>query len=185
MLQDILGHAVKKEGQKAVYSFLDILLQYAPINKYPQKNNEAAAEEEEESVLEAGLEEPAEVQKEDDSLPLRYAPLEENVLGDFSYDGKAAHDSMYGSITSLLSGEEEEYKVIAPANDIYDAGLSADEEVKGWLQEAKYEIVVPPEVLECEEKKKIATWILFNPALFAFLESFYGLDRDVDYRAVA
>ena len=182
----ILEQVVKKEGQKVNYSLLDTVLQYLPGQVYPSKAKEHIEEKEEESTLEAELEEPAEAPEKEvkDFIPVRYLPLDNNLMQDFAYGGKAAHDSLYGSIASLLP-KDEEYEPPISANDNYDAGPSADEEARKELQESKYEFIVPSVDIDHEQQQKLALWIQFNPALFAFLESFYGLSRDVDYKAVA
>ncbi len=183
VLQDILEHVVKKEGQKINYSFLDSVLFYLPGQNYPQKVQNEIQEEKEESVLEAEAPEAGETKENDDFIPTRYLPLEDHLLENFSYDGKTGNDNSYNSLSSLLS-EEEEYEVTSPANDTYE-NLSTDEEAKENLAESKYDFIVSPVDVDYEEQQKLATWILFNPALFAFLESFYGLSRDVDYKSAA
>lgn len=183
VLQDILEHVVKKEGQKINYSFLDIVLFYLPGQNYPQKAQNEIQEEKEESVLEAEVPEAGETKVNDDFIPTLYLPLEDHLLDNFSYDGKTGNDKPYDGISSLLS-EEEEYEVTSPANDAYES-LSTDEEAKENLAESKYNFIVSQVDVDYEEQQKLATWILFNPALFAFLESFYGLSKDVDYRSTA
>lgn len=172
---------VVNEGRNRDYSFLDAVLQYLPGQDAPQKVQ--PAKEIEESVLEAELEESIEAEEKgrDDLALLRYHHLPQDLMQDFGY-GQAANDLMYNF---ALSSDEEEYEPPKPANDNYETASSPDEEAREKLQESKYEFLESSTNVNYEEKQKLAWWIKFNPALFTFLESFYNLSRDVDYRTVA
>lgn len=187
----ILEHVVKKVGQKGNYSHLDIGQFYLPKSNYPQKVQDKKAREdttelEEESPLEAELANiPILENEEDDSSIASHLPLDDSILQDFGYNEKAANDTtMYEGVTSSLA-KEEEYRVTGPAEDASDVGLSIDEEARTELRESKYEFMVPDPDVDYEEQQKLALWITFNPGLYAFLESFYGLNRECDYKSSA
>ncbi|MBI4147079.1 hypothetical protein HY494_00310 [Candidatus Woesearchaeota archaeon] len=185
----ILEHVVKK-GQKGNYSYLDLGSFYLSMSNYPQKSQDKkfcednAAELEEESSLEAELAAiPAIGNEEDDSSIPSHLPLDDSLMQDFGYNEKAANGiTMYEGVTSPLA-KEEEYKVAGPAEDASDAALSIDEEARTELRESKYEFMVPDPDVDFEEQQRLAMWIQFNPGLYAFLESFYGLNRECDYKS--
>ena len=184
----ILEHVVKK-GQKGNYSYLDIGQFYLPMSNYPQKSPDKKVLEndielEEGSSLEAELANILALEnEEDDSSIASSLPLDDNLLQDFGYHEKAANGiTMYEGVTSPLV-REEEYKVTGPAEDVSDAALSIDEEARTELRESKYEFMVPDPDVDHEEQQKLAMWITFNPGLYAFLESFYGLNRECDYKS--
>ena len=180
----ILEQVIKKEGQKINYPLLDVFLFYFPDRAYPTKAKEQIEEKKEESTLEVDLKETVEmaVKEDDDFLSVRYLPLENRLIPGFAYNGKAAPDGFYSGIASLLP-EDEEYESPRPANDNYETEPSINEEARGGLLESKYDFIVSPLDVDCEQKQKLAIWIQFNPTLFSFLELFYGLSRDVDYKA--
>ena len=185
----ILEHVVKKLGQRGNYSCLDIGQFYLPKSNYPQKSQDKKVlendiEPEEESSLEAELATTKTIEDEDnDSSITSPLPLDDSLLQDFSYNEKAADNiTMYGGVTSPLA-REEEYRVTGPAEDASDAALSIDEEARTELRESKYEFMVPDPDVDHEEQQKLAMWITFNPGLYAFLESFYGLNRECDYKS--
>lgn len=192
----ILEHVVKKVGQKGSYSYLDIGQFYLPKSNYPQKSADNAdkiargsnIEAEEESSLEEELATTIGSladEKDDDSGVPSVNLLEDSLLQDFGYNEKAANDNaMYEGVTSPLA-REEEYRVTGPAEDASDAGLSIDEEARTELRESKYEFMVPDPDVDYEEQQKLALWITFNPGLYAFLESFYGLNRECNYKLSA
>ncbi len=187
----ILEHVVKKVGQKGSYSYLDIGQFYLPKSNYPQTAQDKRVQEndiepEEESSLEAELANiPILENEDDDSSIASPLPLDDSLLQDFGYSEKAGNDTaMYEGVTSPLA-REEEYKVTGPAEDASDAALSIDEEARTELRESKYEFMVPDPDVDYEEQQKLAMWITFNPGLYAFLESFYGLNRECDYKSSA
>ncbi|MDP3698054.1 MAG: hypothetical protein Q8R47_00555 [Nanoarchaeota archaeon] len=208
---DILEQVVKTEGRNRDYSFLyqktqnseqnfvpfvytkglnflrkfmsfgiDAVLHYLPGQDAQQKVD--PVKETEESVLEAELEESIEAEGKDcvDLALLRYHRLPEDLMHDFAY--LAANEQSY---SFAASSDEEEYQLPKPVNDNYETGPSPDEEAREKLQESKYEFLESATDINYEEQQKLAWWIQFNPALFTFLESFYNLNRDVDYRVAA
>lgn len=165
------------------YSHLDVVLLYLPGKAYPQKAP-AEIEEEEEFTLEVEVENSAEgVHTEDELTPVRYQPLEENILQEFFYQEKVANGNIYGSIAPGFY--DEEGYVSPAANDNAEADLSLNEEVVENLDQSKYDFIVNTVDVDFEQQGKIATWILFNPALFTFLEYINNWNRDVNYRSAA
>ena len=184
VLQDIIGNSIgytaKKEGQK-IYSLLAAMLLYLPGQGSPKKASPEVEEEEEESALEVELEESVEMQ-EDDPTTVRYLPLEENLLEEFSDDEMAAPDALYDGITSLTYYEEG---YVSPAADGDDAetGIALREEVLEELEESKYDFIVTSVDVDFKQQEKIATLILFNSAEYTLLEYINNWDRDVNYRS--
>ena len=90
---------------------------------------------------------------------------------------------MYEGITPGFYYEEG--YVSTAANDDAEADLSLNEEVVENLDQSKYDFIVNTVDVDFEQQGKIATWILFNPALFTFLEYINNWNRDVNYRSAA
>lgn len=132
---------------------------------------ETVVEQEAEEPPEESLETEIEAEEPEKPLPalIRYSSLEDQLTEEISY-------SLPLDLYEVSDSEDEEP---ASSHQAY-AVDTLEEEAKEQVQESKYEFLEPSDT-NFEEKKKLGIWILFNPASYAFLESFHNLDRDTDY----
>lgn len=173
---------VVKEGQKKNYFFLHEVLQYVSTQDSSRKIKEDNLKIEENPYLNSELEEEIVTEEKELGLtPLRYSHLPEFPMSECSYHPQP-QESIYGNLAALYADPEAEAD---PHADNPGQEPSKDEEAIEALQESKYEFLDPGADLNYEEKKKLAWWIQFNPALFTFLESFYNLSREVNYKVAA
>lgn len=134
----------------------------------------AGGESETDEPPEESLETELKTEEQEKPAQVRYSALDDLFMQDLSY--ALASDSYQES--SVLE-DYESYEPPSPAGDGYDAdGL--DEEAREMVEESKYELLEPSDT-NFEEKRKLGIWILFNPAEYAFLETFHNLSRDVDF----
>lgn len=135
---------------------------------------ETVVEQEAEEPPEESLETEVEIEEAEKPLSalIRYSSLEEQLTEEISYTSLDLYQE---------DSDSEDYQPSSESSSIYAAD-TLEEEAKELVQDSKYESLEPIDT-NFEEKKKLGMWILFNPAAYAFLESFHNLDRDTDYNA--
>ncbi|GEM_PF-4523691 len=170
---DILEQVIN-QGQGKNYLSVQAVLQYLPSTT-SQKNQEDNLKVKEDFNSE--LEEEIKLEEiESEFVPLRYA-LPQELIPEFSYSPLTSQQ-LYG-VASVL--DEDEKKPTQQISEEYTA--PPDEEARDNLQETKYAALTGSEKnLDYQDQHKLALWIMFNQSAFSFLESFYNLSRDVNYK---